>query len=84
DYLLYLREDANWHNRDHSISVIREGTLWCLVSSVAGANTCHGGSMERGEKKTRASFYFFGASSGLFTPLQDVAKFREGVSKNLM
>lgn len=44
DYLLYLREDANWHNRDHSISVIREGTLWCLVSSVAGANTCHGSS----------------------------------------
>ncbi|EHD8709257.1 prepilin peptidase-dependent protein [Escherichia coli] len=42
DYLLYLREDANWHNRDHSISVIREGTLWCLVSSAAGANTCHG------------------------------------------
>ncbi|EIQ72244.1 hypothetical protein SF123566_4972 [Shigella flexneri 1235-66] len=39
--------------------------------------------MERGGKKTRASFYFFGASSGLFTPLQDVAKFREGVSKNL-
>ncbi len=37
DYLLYLREDANWHNRDHSISVIREGTLWCLVSSAAGA-----------------------------------------------
>lgn len=44
DYLLYLREDANWHNRDHSISLIREGTLWCLVSSVAGANTCHGSS----------------------------------------
>ncbi|WP_134795407.1 prepilin peptidase-dependent protein [Shigella boydii] len=33
-----------WHNRDHSISVIREGTLWCLVSSAAGANTCHGSS----------------------------------------
>ncbi len=44
DYLLYLREDANWHNRDHSISVIREGTLWCLVSSAAGADTCHGSS----------------------------------------
>lgn len=44
DYLLYLREDANWHNRDHSISLIREGTLWCLVSSVAGANTRHGSS----------------------------------------
>ena len=27
DYLLYLREDANWHNRDHSISVIREFIL---------------------------------------------------------
>jgi len=39
--------------------------------------------MERGEKKTRASFSFFGASSGLFTLLQGVAKFREGVSKNL-
>ena len=22
DYLLYLREDANWHNRDHSISAV--------------------------------------------------------------
>ena len=38
------RLDANWHNRDHSISVIREGTLLCIVSSVAGANTCHGSS----------------------------------------
>lgn len=44
DYLLYLREDANWHNRDHSISVIREGASWCLVSAAAGANTCHGSS----------------------------------------
>ncbi|HHC4716260.1 TPA: prepilin peptidase-dependent protein [Escherichia albertii] len=41
DYLLYLREDANWRNRDHTISVIREGTSWCLVSAAAGANTCH-------------------------------------------
>ena len=30
DYLLYLREDANWHNRDHSISLIREGTYGAL------------------------------------------------------
>ncbi|MEG0099666.1 MAG: prepilin peptidase-dependent protein [Citrobacter sp.] len=40
DYLLQLREDANWHNRDHVISVIREGTSWCLVSSAAAQNTC--------------------------------------------
>ncbi len=33
DYLLYLREDANWHNRDHSISVIREGTL-CISANL--------------------------------------------------
>lgn len=40
DYLLQLREDANWHNRDHVIGVIREGTSWCLVSSAAAQNTC--------------------------------------------
>ncbi|HCO8218065.1 prepilin peptidase-dependent protein [Escherichia fergusonii] len=40
DYLLYLREDANWHNRDHVISVIREGKSWCLVSSAVGQTTC--------------------------------------------
>ncbi|AUS66725.1 prepilin-type cleavage/methylation domain-containing protein [Escherichia albertii] len=41
DYLLYLREDANWRNRDHTISVIREGMSWYLVSAAAGANTCY-------------------------------------------
>ncbi|QMB04886.1 prepilin peptidase-dependent protein [Citrobacter freundii] len=40
DYLLQLREDANWHNRDHVIGVIREGASWCLVSSAAAQNTC--------------------------------------------
>lgn len=25
DYLLQLREDANWRNRDHVINVLREG-----------------------------------------------------------
>lgn len=35
DYLLQLREDANWRNRDHVISVIRDGTSWCFVSSAA-------------------------------------------------
>lgn len=27
-----------------TVSVLSGGTLWCLVSSVAGANTCHGSS----------------------------------------
>lgn len=30
DYLLQLREDANWRNRDHVISVIRDGTSGVL------------------------------------------------------
>lgn len=40
DYLLQLREDANWLNRDHTITVIREGDSWCLVSSAAAQRTC--------------------------------------------
>lgn len=40
DYLLQLREDANWRNRDHVISVIRDGTSWCFVSSAAVQTTC--------------------------------------------
>lgn len=36
DYLLYLREDANWHNRDHSISVIREGRYGALRVPLLG------------------------------------------------
>ena len=27
DYLLQLREDANWRNRDHVINVLREGDM---------------------------------------------------------
>ncbi|HFZ8995513.1 TPA: prepilin peptidase-dependent protein [Citrobacter freundii] len=43
DYLLQLREDANWHNRDHVISVFREQARWCVVSSVAAQQGCvHG------------------------------------------
>ncbi len=33
DYLLQLREDANWRNRDHVISVIRDGTS-CVLSAL--------------------------------------------------
>lgn len=40
DYLLQLREDANWRNRDHVISVIRDGTSWCFVSSAASQTSC--------------------------------------------
>ncbi|HEB0854654.1 TPA: prepilin peptidase-dependent protein [Citrobacter braakii] len=40
DYLLQLREDANWHNRDHVISVIREGASWCFVSSADAHESC--------------------------------------------
>ena len=40
DFLLQLREDANWHNRDHIITAIREDASWCLVSSTASRNTC--------------------------------------------
>ncbi|HIH5775571.1 TPA: prepilin peptidase-dependent protein [Citrobacter werkmanii] len=40
DYLLQLREDANWRNRDHVISVMRDGTSWCLVSSAASQGGC--------------------------------------------
>ncbi|MES0231627.1 prepilin peptidase-dependent protein [Citrobacter portucalensis] len=44
DYLLQLREDANWRNRDHVISVIRDGTSWCFVSSAASQTTCRSAS----------------------------------------
>lgn len=30
DYLLQLREDAHWHNRDHILRVVSEGGSWCL------------------------------------------------------
>lgn len=37
DYLLQLREDANWRNRDHVISVIRDGTssVFCQLCCCA-------------------------------------------------
>lgn len=40
DFLLQLREDANWHNRDHIITAIREDASWCLVSTTISQNTC--------------------------------------------
>lgn len=35
DYLFLLRDDANWHNRDHKLRVYRDGRGWCLLSSAA-------------------------------------------------
>lgn len=32
DYLLYLRNDANWHNRDRRLRVNREAQGWCLTA----------------------------------------------------
>jgi len=40
DYLELLRDDANGHNRDHVISVTREGNGWCLISSVNNDAGC--------------------------------------------
>ncbi|HCB1601778.1 TPA: prepilin peptidase-dependent protein [Citrobacter freundii] len=40
DYLLQLREDANWRNRDHVINVLREGGTWCLASSATSQASC--------------------------------------------
>lgn len=40
DYLLQLREDANWRNRDHVINVLREGETWCLASSATSQASC--------------------------------------------
>lgn len=40
DYLLQLREDAHWHNRDHILRVVSEGGSWCFVSSVATQTSC--------------------------------------------
>ncbi|MGK0601634.1 prepilin peptidase-dependent protein [Yokenella regensburgei] len=40
DYLLFLRDDANWHNRDHRISVQQHQGHWCLVADAGQAPAC--------------------------------------------
>ncbi|MGB7800726.1 prepilin peptidase-dependent protein [Buttiauxella sp.] len=35
-----LRSDANWHNRDHLLTVNRTGKKWCLSSKLIDANQC--------------------------------------------
>lgn len=41
DYLVFLRNDANRHNRDHKISFVENGAGGCLAST--GAVDCHAG-----------------------------------------
>lgn len=39
-FLEQLRSDANWHNRNHLLVVIRSGAKWCLASSLAQDVRC--------------------------------------------
>jgi len=40
DYLLFLRNDANWHNRDRLITVHRDTQRWCLVAALPEPEGC--------------------------------------------
>lgn len=43
DYLLYLRNDANWHNRDRRLRVNHEAQGWCLTADDAVLEGCPAG-----------------------------------------
>ncbi|MEO3990633.1 prepilin peptidase-dependent protein [Pseudocitrobacter cyperus] len=43
DYLLFLRNDANWHNRDRLITAHYVETRWCLVADTAITEGCPSG-----------------------------------------
>ncbi|WP_434583252.1 prepilin peptidase-dependent protein [Klebsiella sp. R390] len=38
DYLVLLRDDANWHNRNRLLSVVQHADGWCLSALEAPAN----------------------------------------------
>ncbi|WP_312315503.1 prepilin peptidase-dependent protein [Atlantibacter sp.] len=40
DFLTRLREDANWHNRDHLLDIKNNGKRWCLVSRTETDANC--------------------------------------------
>ena len=40
DYLFYLRNDANWHNRDRRLRVNQTTQGWCLVADDAVLAGC--------------------------------------------
>lgn len=43
EYMLYLRNDANWHNIDRRVRVNRAAQHWCLVADDAVLNDCPSG-----------------------------------------
>lgn len=43
DYMLYLRNDANWHNIDRRLRVNRTAQRWCLVADDAVQAGCPSG-----------------------------------------
>ena len=43
DYLIYLRNDANWHNRDRRLRVNRTAQRWCLTADDAVLEGCPAG-----------------------------------------
>lgn len=43
NFLEQLREDANWHNRDHKLWLKREGQTWCIGSEAAEERSCRAG-----------------------------------------
>lgn len=40
DFLIRLREDANWHNRDHLLWVKKRERGWCLGSHIKSEMRC--------------------------------------------
>lgn len=40
DFLLLLRDDANWHNRNRLLNVGRSGEGWCLSATGSTADCC--------------------------------------------
>ncbi|WP_312971558.1 prepilin peptidase-dependent protein [Atlantibacter sp.] len=40
DFLTFLREDANWHNRDHLLWARQGGKGWCVGSKTEDQTTC--------------------------------------------
>lgn len=45
DFLTFLREDANWHNRDHLLWIAKGDRRWCMGSRGKDQETCESGSM---------------------------------------
>jgi prepilin peptidase dependent protein A len=40
DYLVLLRDDANWHNRNRLVSVGQSGGVWCLSAEGYAGGVC--------------------------------------------